>query len=141
MMKKLWAVLFASIIAISLLLGFQLNAGMTLAAETEPVSDQDAYVEEVLAKADELGISKAALDLLQEATETVNDRRLLLAYRKLYYLQWKESKVTMTKHNVGGGSTLEYEYNEDGTTRKVKEDQFFEEGGIVFTNYKEETFD
>ena len=141
MMKRLWAVLFASVIAISLLLGFQFNAGMVLAAEAEPVSDQDAYVEEVLVKADELGISKAALDLLQEATETVNDRRLLLAYRKLYYLQWKESKVTSTKHNVGGGSTLEYEYNEDGTTRKVKEDQFFEEGGIVFTNYKEETFD
>ena len=39
MMKRLWAVLFTSVIAISLLLGFQFNAGMVLAAEAEPVSD------------------------------------------------------------------------------------------------------
>lgn len=77
--------------AIALFTGSQFNTCVTWAGEngSSDISDQDAYVEKVLAEVEELGKTKAALDLLKEASETFDDWRIENAYRALCNSQWR----------------------------------------------------
>ncbi len=77
--------------AIALFTGSQFNTCVTWAGEngSSDISDQDAYVEKVLAEVEELGKTKAALDLLKEASETFDDSRIETAYSALCNSKWR----------------------------------------------------
>lgn len=115
------------------------NADPARPADLGDASDTEAFIRDTLAKAEALGKTKAALDLLEAATKQVDDWRILGAYRTLYSLQWKEAGF----ESVSAESILTREttWNEDGTVKTYKDTTVFLNLDYTSELYYKQTYD
>ena len=103
------------------------SASASSASASTSIVDQEAYVSATLAKAQQLGRTKQALDLLKEASDQVFDPRLNDAYEKLYRAQWREVARTETFQPTddepeGRIQVSTHEWSEDGSSDLVRYD-------------------